>query len=510
MVAKSLLGLLVLACTTSAFPHTHQPNASTVYVQIDWNESLRTSKTATTLQVVVNPLLLDNSSIYNNALASLRTVASDHVRFVPWHPYPRLAVPEIDPPTITATTCETHWDFSWADQLMASFYSATKGVSHIINFSTTPDWMWISNETYTYPEDVTVIDFNYNNGTQLRDPTLKEISEYYARLVSWYVDGGFTDECGVYHYSGHHYDIEYWEVLNEVDSEHYIGPEFYNRLYDSITAAIHRVSPHTEFVGLALAQPNLSYFNEFLSPEKHAPDTPLQWISYHFYGEPDTQNMATAAAESYEQANTFFTEVAAVEAIRQKATPWVRTTLDEIGTWLPGGGAVEIVPGYVIPDAYWVWSGGVYAYIVSHMAVMGIDVVGESQLIGYPGQFPAVSLVDWTTGKPTARLRVLELLEQYFKPGIELMQTNTSAEGLLHAQAFVDEQDRENVLLVNKGNQTLEVLLEGAHPGIVRVVDLSSGGGPWRTEHIRGPSVLIPGYATAIVTVEQRQQGWGT
>ncbi|KAK5788204.1 hypothetical protein VI817_009162 [Penicillium citrinum] len=101
----------------------------------------------------------------------------------------------------------------------------TPNVSHIINFSTTPDWMWVTDTPYEYPEDVNTIDWNYNNGTQLRDPSLKEISECYARIFSWYVKGGFTDVFGVYRESGHHLDIEYWEILNESDPEHTISPE---------------------------------------------------------------------------------------------------------------------------------------------------------------------------------------------------------------------------------------------------------------------------------------------
>lgn len=38
--------------------------------------------------------------------------------------------------------------------------------------------------------------------------------------------------------------------------------------------------------------------------------------------------------------------------------------------------------------------------------------MGMSQLMGYPGQFPSVSLVDWTTGKPNARIHILNLLNK--------------------------------------------------------------------------------------------------
>jgi hypothetical protein len=147
-------------------------------------------------------------------------------------------------------------------------------------------WILANGTNYTYPEDINETDFNYNQGTQLRDPSLKEVSDYYSRLVSWYVKGGFTDECGVYHYSGHNYSIEYWEVLNEIEAEHSIQPEFYNQLYDAIVTALHVVSPSTKFVGLALgdnASPQyMDYVTEFLDPSKHEDDIPLDFFSYHW------------------------------------------------------------------------------------------------------------------------------------------------------------------------------------------------------------------------------------
>jgi len=54
--------------------------------------------------------------------------------------------------------------------MLLDFMANTPNVSQIINFSTTPDWMWVTDTPYEYPGDVNTIDWNYNNGTQLRDP----------------------------------------------------------------------------------------------------------------------------------------------------------------------------------------------------------------------------------------------------------------------------------------------------------------------------------------------------
>lgn len=56
--------------------------------------------------------------------------------------------------------------------------------------------------------------------------------EYYGRLLAWYTDGGFTDEYGVRHVSGHFYNISTWEFLNEM--EHGLGHELYTLEYDNM------------------------------------------------------------------------------------------------------------------------------------------------------------------------------------------------------------------------------------------------------------------------------------
>ncbi|EQD49648.1 hypothetical protein B1B_11523, partial [mine drainage metagenome] len=105
------------------------------------------------------------------------------------------------------------------DPMTEDFMSATAGHSVILNFSTIPQWMFKTPKPISYPSDPDQVDWNYGQGTELRDPSMKELGGYYARLVSWYTQGGFTDELGVFHKSNYHYTIPYWEVLNEVNGE---------------------------------------------------------------------------------------------------------------------------------------------------------------------------------------------------------------------------------------------------------------------------------------------------
>ena len=80
--------------------------------------------------------------------------------------------------------------------------------------------MFKTEKPVTYPDDPNQPTWTYTQGIELRDPSGKELGDYYGRLVSWYVNGGFTDELGKRHESGHHFKIDYWEVLNEPDIEH--------------------------------------------------------------------------------------------------------------------------------------------------------------------------------------------------------------------------------------------------------------------------------------------------
>ena len=214
-------------------------------VTISWDSVTRVSNTTASLQVVVNPPLRRGSKIHDRVFEALRDLQPDYARFVPWLPYPRLAVAELEPPH----DGQTSWDFSLIDPLTIDFLEATKGHPSVLNFSTTPQWMWITPNPVTYPADPEAPVWNYTQGTELRDPSGRELGAYYARLVSWYTLGGFVDEFGKRHESGHHYDVAWCEVLNEPDLEHRLGPKKYTEIYDAIVTAVRAVAPRMKFVG---------------------------------------------------------------------------------------------------------------------------------------------------------------------------------------------------------------------------------------------------------------------
>jgi len=261
------------------------------------------------------------------------------------------------------------------------------------------------------------------------------------------------------------------------------------------------VSPDTKFVGVALgdnASPGVQkYLEEFLDPSKHAPGIPLDFVSYHWYGSPGEDTTANEAAHCFADADEFFGNVAKIENIRKSLSPGTRTTLNEVGTFDPLG-TTQIGSSYVVPKEYFVWSAGVFAYVWAGVVKLEIDVVGESQLVGYPGQFPSVSMVDWDTGLPNARLKVLQLLQQCFRAGDKVVQTNSST-GDVFGQGFVSQEGVKRLLLVNKLNQTSQVQI-GAGAWTANIVDLSTAGNEWRTETFGGDSFNITPWATVVLT----------
>jgi hypothetical protein len=521
----------------------------------------------------------------------LRNLHGDFVRFVPWLPYPRLAVAELQPPTrnpqcatiinlqtlylscygdgkftsidfasygtptgrcgsfqvghchatnskdivekyclgrnnctIPVTTpvfgdpcygtvkhlsvqatCtpeykKTFWNFTLIDPLMEDFMQATKGHSVIINFSTIPEWMFNTPTPVRYPEDPDEVYWNYEQGTELRDRSMQELADYYLRLLQWYTKGQFIDEDGRLHVSGHQYEIPYWEVLNEVDYEHQMSPEHYTKRYDAIVNAMKVVQPRMKFVGLALADPRngLSFFRYFLNESNHQKGTPIDFISYHFYASSRWRDNVTDYQYFFPQADSFFNVVAQIQNIRAQLNPTVKTTINEVGVILPNDNAPN--PGK-IPDIYWNAAGAMYAYIFANLAKYGIEVIGESQLVGYPTQFPSVSMVDWNTGQGNARYWILKLLLEHFGPGDSLIKTSSSNERVVFAQGYNTKTGARKILLINKTAGPEKVSIPNIAGGRMSFVDLTTNYNPPPTMTLQTNAVWLNAFAVAIITM---------
>jgi hypothetical protein len=491
-----LAALYLLAAMRLAADEAKAPQCM---VSVSWDKTVANSRSTPTLQVVVNPMLRPGSSMHDNAVALLRATHANFVRFVPWLPYPRLAVAELEPPTSSGTS----WDFTLVDPMVKDFVEATGGAPIVMNFSTIPAWMFKAEKPVAYPSDPNALAWEYTQGTDLRDPTGKELGDYYARLFSWYTHGGFSDENGRRHTSGLYYKFPLWEVLNEVESEHSMTPRQYTDRYDAIVNAIRAVGPGTQFMGLALEAPSEdgAWLEYFLDHANHRPGTPLDYISYHFYATPARgESPETWQFTFFDQADRFLATVRYIELIRKRLSPSTKTDTNEIGSILPGDPGSLKGPPPEIPDAYWDVSGAMFAYLYASLAREGIDVIGESQLIGYPSQFPSVTMMDWSSAQPNARYWVLRLLIDHFHPGDQLVETKVDGSSDVFAQGFITPSGK-TLLLVNKRNHPVVVTLPAAANGVdAATVEIATGKSYPRLTHPETGTLTLAPFAVATVS----------
>ncbi len=499
---KSLVLVFAMACMAAvACAQGKQVNES--HITVDWGHPSGILKTVPSLQVVSNPLLRSGSPIHDSAFEALKRLNADYVRFVPWFPYPRLAVPELEPPR----DGKTSWNFSLIDPLVVDFFEATRGHPAILNFSTEPAWMFRAKEPTRYPSNPDQVSWTYSFAADggLIDPTGRQLAEYDARIFSWYSRGGFTDEYGRNHRSGYHFQIPYWEVLNEPDIEHGFTAEEYTTVYDAVVEAIRKVAPQTKFVGMALADPDAPgyahFFEYFLNPRNHRPGTPLDMISLHFYAVPGpAESLRQWPYTFFAQANDFLARVRFIDILRRELSPSTRIIADEVGSILPGDTA--LTRPAPIPAAYWNLSGALYAFVYMKLAEIGIDVVNESQLVGHPANFPEVSLIDWKSGKPNARYWVLSLLRDQIAAGDALCEAQVVGEASdVVAQGYRSAAGVRKILLVNTNDRPARLTLDAAaDSGWLEVVDESTGEGAPRVSRLNSRTIVLAPFAVAVVT----------
>jgi len=71
----------------------------------------------------VNPQLARVAKLHDGAFSALHDLGADYVRYVPWLPYPKLAVAELKMPE----GGKTSWDFTYIDPMLDDFMKATDG-----------------------------------------------------------------------------------------------------------------------------------------------------------------------------------------------------------------------------------------------------------------------------------------------------------------------------------------------------------------------------------------------
>lgn len=472
-----------------------------IRVAPDWTRIIAISKSHIAIQDCPEPPLYRGATTHDNIYQALHDLNADYSRLQPWYPYPKLASAELKPPQKS----QTFWDFRLMDSVVADFLQATAGHPVVFQPGTIPAWM-TSRAAPHYPDDPKQIDWTYGRDAQFQDSTVQRFADYQARLASWYIKGGFTDEIGKRHASGHAYHFAYWEPLNEEDQR--FTPEQLTRLYDAAVIAVRKIVPDMKFMGPALAGvvDRPQYVAYFFNPVNHMPGIPIDMVSYHFYTvTKGDETLPIMQYTMYEQADKFLATVGYIEVIRKQFLPQAGTDINELGSIVSPPGAAPLPKPFA--PSYWSLSGAVWAYMYGNLAARGVDVVTAAELIDYPGQFAGTTLVDWDTGKPNAHYWVVKLLHDSFGPGDRIVKELTADEHehadpavRLYAQGFVTAQGKRRLLIVNKTDHPMAVSIAGASGGRVQLVDQSTTSLP-DARPLTSETLQLPPSAVAVVTL---------
>eukprot|EP01084_Bolivina_argentea_P002997 5598_1 len=478
----------------------------TVEMTVDWDKTIVISKTYPTLQVVVNPLMTRESLIHDQVFKSLSDLNANFVRFVPFFPYPRLAVAQLEPPSgqnyckhlngdsnnnswtvqlecpkingnehnyinkiqfvswgnptgscgnfsigtcnsqnvesivnslcLNKTTCTinvnkdtfngdpcpniqksfaiqitciiannySNWNFNSIDELMEDFFNSVNPNNEynktVLDFSTIPNWVY-KGVAYGigYTDNPYNTSWQYNIGKDLIDPTATAFGEYYGRVVSWYKNGYFIDEYGTKFESTRtkNYNIEIWEILNEPEGgrEHSNTQQSYTTIYDATIEGIWKYadpSKEIKFMGMSTEHSNdYGFFTYFLNSSNHKPGIPIDYISFHFYGHTKNRSDPNAYCDFFNQADVFISNVENITKIRDKLSANTKIDIDELGTLLSNDNSIPSPPQP--PQIYSNAGAAMYAYVFIQLSILQIDIIGLSQLLGFPQltekQFPA-------------------------------------------------------------------------------------------------------------------------
>lgn len=150
---------------------------------------------------------------------------------------------------------------------------------------------------------------------------------------------------------------------------------------------------------------------------------------------------------------------------------------DELGVILPADNSPQYTrnnPGF--PPVYWNAAAAYYAYLFAQWSLLGVDVLGESQFVGYPElsdlnlapQYPSVAMVDWNTGNGTARYWILKLLLDELAVGQAMINTTVVPAPASVANPFCGD-------IINLANLTLACTTPGA---VIDAIQFASYGTP--------------------------------
>jgi hypothetical protein len=239
-------------------------------------------------------------------------------------------------------------------------------------------------------------------------------------------------------------------------------------------------------------------FDYFLDPKHHAPGTLLDAISFHFYSDAEPgEDDKTEPYTFFARADGFLSAVRYIAEIRRRLSPNTQIHVNEAGCIAADDLAQGAAQAGIPPSAqYWNLCGAMFAYLYQDLAAQGIELLGASQLLGYPSQFPSVSLLDWQNGEPNARYRVLQLLHDNFGPGDSIVKTNLASHEVV-ASGYIDPRGQRKLLLINKSQFPADVRCDecsGAtefHVDTANPQSIAESKLPDTRLHLNGLSVMV-------------------
>jgi hypothetical protein len=379
--------------------------------------------------------------------------------------------------------------------MFIDFMNAAGDHPVIMNYQAIPGWMLVRPK----PENPT-----HEISSLFRDPSGLELAQYFARIVEWYTKGGFTDELGNKHVSGHQFRINYWEVLNEPDHESInMSVELYTKVYDAVVEEIRKVNPEMKFMGMSMANlPKARQWTEyFLDSSNHKPGIPLDMVSYHMYAvlPYDKLGIENYPHTIFSQADNHLETIRVADSIRQALSPVTWVDINESGILLRdvprGWGRMN---GDSIPGLFWNLSAAYYAYIYAGVTRLGTEIVGNSTLWSDPQDWPEVSVLEWKTGIPNARYHVLKMIRDHFGPGDRIVGTSVTDEQVF-AQGFVTSKGERKLLLINKGSNEISVAVTDIKGGKTYYVGPSTGLNPPQEIGLQDGIINLESFGVAIV-----------
>jgi hypothetical protein len=319
------------------------------------------------------------------------------------------------------------WNFSVPDAAIA--HLRAQGTSFVLNVRSAPPWM-------------------FDASGHLPRQNFPLFARYMARLVGWYNKGGFTDDNGIYHASGHSEWVHTWEIWNEPSSGGeipvyvanrnalYMSPQDYALMYSEVVAAMRAVDPTIVAGGPALSGHSAQAFTWYLSNFLLDATQPISFVSFHFYPTENRQEPDQAVLQNFSQ--SYGQYISAVQAMMRQIHKNIPLWIDELGfnayARLPIDPRGTSLIGYAF-----------VADVFTQSVADGVTQVNEFPFVGDA----QLGLIDIKSAQPYRTYWLYVMMSQAFPPGSQIMLNTRLPSGVTAIAAISPDRSKLHILLGN-------------------------------------------------------------